>query len=99
MAKKLGFNPFVILTAPPQPTDVIVIGGGSGEGGSNPVPFDFNSWKDSAWTDGYDFSGDGSFDVAEYCAWWSDMMDEYSQFTMELWAEMNPGLEWDDTWI
>ena len=89
MAKKLGFNPFVILTAPPQPTDVIVIGGGTGEGASDAVPCNFESWLDSAWAD--DLFQNGTIDEVDYAIWW-----ESNGFTKEDWEDLNPDLPWED---
>lgn len=99
MAKRVGFHPSIILRGSSE-GDFVVIGGGSGEGGSHPVPCSYHDWLNSVWAeDDFDFDGDGSFSVAEYCAWWSDQMGTNSPFTMELWYELNQGLTWDSEWI
>lgn len=89
MAKKLGFNPFVVLTAPPVPTDVIVIGGGTGEGGSHEVPMSFHDWLNSAWAE--DFIMNDIIDEDDYAIWW-----ENCGFSKEDWEDLNPDLDWDD---
>ena len=95
MAKRFGFHPSIILTTSGSGGDVGVIGHGSGHGGSDPVPCNYQTWSSSAWRVDYDFDGDGQYSVQEYCWWWEDMMDENDAFTMELWYELNSDLEWE----
>ena len=57
MAKKYGFDPFILLTMEtPQPTTVV--GGGSGQGGHSPFPMSFAAWSESPFVDDYDLDGD-----------------------------------------
>ena len=94
MDKRFGFHPSIILST--SGGDAGVIGHGSGHGSSNPVPVSYDTWTKSVWNAGYDFDEDGEFSFEEYCDWWADRMAENGDvFTMDLWAELNPGREWE----
>ena len=93
--KKYGFDPFILLTGEGGDGGATVIGGGSGQGGSDPVPCSYSSWTNSSWA--VDYNNDGLFSEQEYCYWWADQMaDHPDRFTQALWIELNPGLNWDD---
>ena len=90
MANKFGFNPFIILSSNPG-DDVIVIGGGTGEGGVTPPtsPMSYSAWLNSDWAE--DIIENGTIDEYDYAAWW-----EAWGFTKGDWDDLNPSLDWDD---
>lgn len=90
MAKRIGFNPLILLGD--NPGGDSVIGGGSVHGGQNTpvVPMRFADWTTSEWAE--DYLGDGSFDFGDYCMWWESWNFTYDQWiacgnTPEQWAE------------
>ena len=90
MAKKFGFDPFILLTDPvSDPANPAVTGGGSGQGGHTvgASPMSFDSWMASDWMD--DYIQDGSIDMYDYAAWW-----DYCGFSEEDWRTYN-GDTWD----
>ena len=86
MSRKAFTIPFILSTGN-NPGDDIVIGGGTGEGGSDPVACSYDAWLRSVWV--YDYNGDG-YDFDDYCNWW---LDQYAQnpnaFSPEVWSEFN----------
>ena len=93
MAKKNGFAPFILLSSG-EPGDDIVIGGGTGQGGVNPVvyPMGFDAWYASDWAEDYVPATEG-IDMVDYVVWFFDC-----GFTMAQFQEVNPGVAWDPTW-
>ena len=90
MAKKPGFKPFILMDSG-TPGDEVVIGGGSGQGGSDPIPMSYNEWVASAWAT--DYNDDGEYTWEEFSWWWED-----SGFTMDQWDEYNPDHPWEAEW-
>ncbi|MBR0136456.1 MAG: hypothetical protein IJM18_09645 [Clostridia bacterium] len=71
-----------------------VIGGGTGQSGSDAVPMSFNSWLNSTFAG--DLINDGTIDQNDYDAWWGALMDAHPDiFTAELYEELN-GWEWEE---
>ena len=92
MAKKHGFQPYVMLTGGiSDGGDVSVIGGGTGEGMSDPFPMSYTDWMKSGMQD--DYNVDGTIDFDDYGTWWAD-----NGFSMEAWASYNPGVDWNPDW-
>ena len=92
MAKRNGFNPFILLeTTSPTPTSDVVIGGGTGQGGlDTPTgPMSYSDWLASDWRE--DIILNGTIDEYDYAAWW-----ESWEFSQEDWVRLNPSLPWDD---
>lgn len=90
MAKRIGFNPLILLGD--NPGDDNVIGGGTGQGALNPFPMSYSDWKTSGFQEGYDINHDGVFDHEEYGYWWEACNFTYEQWiacgnTAEQWAE------------
>ncbi len=90
MANKFGFNPFIILSSNPG-GDVIVIGGGTGQGGVTipASPISYSDWLNSEWRD--DYFLDETIDETDYAIWW-----ETCGFSQSDWERLNPGLDWDE---
>ena len=65
MAKKTGFNPFIILSTMPTPEPTTVIGGGTGQSTTDPYACDYNDWMNLFATD-YNNNG---FDEDDYHHW------------------------------
>lgn len=96
MAKKYGFNPYVILSGGlGDGGDDTVTGGGSGQGGIEPIeggygglsilmPMSFDDWSQKF---AADFDGNGETNFRDYMLWWSD-----NGFAMDAWAEFNPNV-------
>ena len=89
MAKRIGFNPLILLGG--TPGDDNVIGGGTGQGALNPFPMSYSDWTTSGFQEGYDFDGDG-YEMEEYAAWWDDCHFTYEQWiacgnSAEQWAQ------------
>ena len=78
MAKKKGFNPFILLGD--APGDDNVIGGGTGQGAMNPFPMGFSAWQTSGFQEDYDLDQNGTFDFLEYTYWWKDCKFTYDQW-------------------
>ena len=84
---KNKFNlPIIMMSEPGEPTEVI--GGGTGQGGTDPLnpynsPMTLEAWQASELWHDYDFYGNGNNtpDFEEYCMWWLD-----NGFTMEQWT-------------
>lgn len=68
-----------------------VIGGGTGQGGSDAIPMTFEEWKKTAFA--HDFNENG-IDFMDYVWWWLDQGFD----TGDLWNEYNPGTPWDPDW-
>ena len=92
MAKKPGFKPFILMDSG-TPGDEVVIGGGSGQGGSDPFPMSYKEWAGSAWSEGYDIDGSGDFSHEEFAWWWVD-----NGFSVDDWTLNNPDIPWDPAW-
>ena len=94
MSKRRFVLPYVTLSGGlPDGGDVIVIGGGSGQGGitlPDATPCSYAAWKDSYFTDEWDGLHDGP-DEYDFADWWR----EYG-FSREDWEKLNPDLPWDD---
>lgn len=82
--------PIIMLTDPtPTPGNGGVIGGGTGQSGTDPLnpynsPLSFAAWKTSEfWSDYDSFYGNDNNtpDFEEYCMWWLD-----NNFTIEQWT-------------
>ena len=72
------------------PGDVVVIGGGSGEVGSDPVQaYSYHDWLNTPYAE--DIFIDGVINEDDYALWW-----ESNGFSREDWEDLNPGLSWDD---
>ncbi len=89
MAKKHGFQPYVMLSS--TPGDGNVTGGGTGEGTTDPFPMSYSDWSNSGMQDDYNL--DGTIDFNDYGTWWAD-----NGFGLEAWESFNPGVDWDPGW-
>ena len=87
MAKGYIFDPWILLSG--DEGGSTVIGGGTGQGTSNPFPMSYAEWLTSGFQYGYDFDEDGVYSIEEFAYWWEDQ-----HFTMEQWGEYNPGVDW-----
>lgn len=88
MSKKHFSIPVVMESS--APGDIIVIGGGSGEGGSDKVPaYSYHDWLLSVYAE--DLFIDGVINEDDYAMWW-----ESNGFSKEDWEELNPDLDWSD---
>lgn len=89
MAKKFGFDPFILLSG--TPGDDVVIGGGTGQGGVTPPvsAMSYSDWLNSDWKE--DLIQDGTINEDDYAVWW-----ESWGFSKEAWESLNPDLPWDD---
>ena len=89
MAKRIGFNPLILLGD--APGEGSVIGGGTGQGGVNPPvgPMSYSTWKSSDWAE--DLIQIGVIDEDDYATWWQSW-----GFTKEQWEYYNPDLPWDN---
>jgi hypothetical protein len=86
MAKRIGFNPLILLGD--TPGDDTVIGGGTGQGGvKQPTAMSFEQWLNSEWRE--DLILDGTVDIKDYATWW-----ESWGFDMNLWSQLNPNNPW-----
>lgn len=86
--KKAFTLPFVLMSpAEPEPTSVV--GGGTGQGGTDPLatPMPFTAWQSSNYWQTYDQYGndDGNADWEEFCMWWVD-----NEFTIDQWTALGP---------
>ena len=91
MAKRFGFDPFILLTGEGgDDGGATVIGGGSGGGALNPFPMPYSDWTTSGFQVGYDFDGDGTFSKEEYAYWWDDRGFSYEDWI----AQGNNDEEW-----
>ena len=93
MAKRIGFNPLILLGDTPD--DDTVTGGGTGQGGlSGPPPLSHTAWLQSQWYDDfYDFDRSGSVSLEEYANWWEDWGFDHELF------EQVYGVAWNPEWI
>ena len=89
MAKKHGFNPFILLSG--EPGNEVVIGGGTGQGGvDTPTsPMSYNDWLQADWAE--DIILNGTIDEDDYAAWW-----ESWEFSQADWVRLNPDMPWED---
>ena len=92
--KKHGFHPSVHMSDPTPVPTAVVIGGGSGQGGVNPVvfPLGYDAWRNSDWAEDYVPATEG-IDMVDYVVWFFDC-----GFTMEQFLNANPGVTWDPAW-
>ena len=67
MAKKYGFDPFILLSG--TPGDDVVTGGGTGQSTTDPYPCDYDDWLAMFAVD-YDNNG---FDENDYRQWFQNM--------------------------
>ncbi len=89
MSKKRFVLPYVALTVN-DGGDVTIIGGGTGQGGSDAIPISYQAWLESTWAE--DLVGEGNgIDENDYAVWW-----ESNGFTQEDWEDLNPDLPWDE---
>ncbi len=88
MSKKMFEIPFILKTAG-SGGDGNVIGGGTGQGGSQAFPMSFAEWLGSAWAE--DLIQNGVIDEMDFATWW-----EGNGFSREDWEELNPDLSWED---
>ena len=73
-----------------EPGDDIVIGGGSGEGGSDAISaYNYHDWLNSIYAE--DLIQDGEINEWDYVAWW-----ENHNFSQEEWEILNPDMPWDE---
>ena len=80
MAKKYGFDPFILLTMDmPQPTTVT--GGGSGQGGHTPYACTYSDWLNLFAVD-YDNNG---FDENDYRTWFQSLFADDHEEGQEMW--------------
>ena len=96
MNKRRFVLPYVALDNVSDGGDVIVIGGGTGQGGSDPVAISFAEWKNSKWSEGRDL-GEPGLDFQDYIWWWID-----SNLSQEAWNAINTETPWgtgDYDWI
>ncbi len=87
MSKKSFILP-TILTAG-SGGEGTVIGGGTGQGGSDAVPCSYETWLTTPWAS--DILTDGVINESDYATWW-----ESNGFSKAAWEELNPGLDWED---
>lgn len=83
MAKRYGFNPFVILGGMDIPEDDPVSGGGSGQSGVKVYPCSYSDWLER-WP--ADLVGPAGIDFEDYRQWWIN-----NGFSEEAWAAYNTG--------
>ena len=91
MAKKFGFNPYIVHSGVNFEGGAVVIGGGSGQGSTDPInasPCSYAFWLEHF---AEDVIQNGTIDEYDFGAWW-----EGNGFTKEDWEELNPGLSWDE---
>ena len=90
MAKKFGFDPFILLSGGlDDGGDSTVVGGGSGQSGVQPIeglPCTYDYWVTNYFTEDMDVLRNGP-DVDDFMDWWLK-----NGFSAEEWAELNPGL-------
>ena len=81
MAKKSGFNPFILMMIPtPEPTTVI--GGGTGQSTTDPYACDFNEWMSLFASD---IDGDNDTDFDDYRLWFQQLFGGDPDEGQELW--------------
>ncbi|GEM_PF-5206729 len=92
MSKKAFKLPYILGTGV-TPTDDVVIGGGTGQSGTDPVPCSYNAWLNSVWCGEYDLQEpSGTFD--DYGTWWAE-----NGFSMEEWVDCgNNASDWKTEW-
>lgn len=83
MAKKLGFNPFVILSGLDDGGDVVVIGGGSGQSTPDVYACDFDDWFTMF---AVDADGSGTLDFEDYRLWFIATFGDEAE---DLWEIFN----------
>lgn len=71
----------------PDPTNPVVIGGGTAESTTDPFPCTYDEWWDMF---GSDNNGDSQIDEKDFARWWSE-----NNFTQADWERLNPTLPWD----
>lgn len=76
----------------PAPGGDVVIGGGSGQDGIDPIT-DAVACSYSYWYDHYaqEYTDDDVIDENDYAIWW-----DAAGFGEDLWKELNPDLPWED---
>lgn len=87
MSKRIGFDPFILLT---EPGDGTTTGGASAGGGYVPItsPMSYTDWLGSDWAEDMDGSG-GEPNDWDYAFWW-----EAWGYDRETWQNLNPDLDW-----
>ncbi|MBQ1894047.1 MAG: hypothetical protein II155_08080 [Clostridia bacterium] len=84
--KKSFTLPFVLMSpAEPEPTSVV--GGGTGQGGTDPLTqaMSYSSWIETNIWEDFDDNGNGHADWEDYLLWWTEC-----GFPTDLWDELNP---------
>ncbi|MBQ6116869.1 MAG: hypothetical protein IJL08_06055 [Oscillospiraceae bacterium] len=89
MNKRTFIAPYIVLSGISSGGDDNVIGGGTGQGGSDAVPCSYEAWLESVWK--ADLFLDGQINEDDYAMWW-----EGNGFSQEDWELLNPDLPWDD---
>ena len=95
MAKKFGFDPFILLSGGlDDGGDSTVVGGGSGQSAVQPiegaVPCNYGYWVEHYFNESLDVMGDGP-DIYDFMDWWSN-----NGLSMEDWEELNPDIPWEE---
>ncbi len=81
MAKKYGFDPFILLMMPtPEPTTVT--GGGTGQSTTDPYACDYNDWLNLFASD---VNGDNEINEADYKLWFQSMFADDPVEGQEWW--------------
>ena len=86
MNKRSFIAPYIVLSGT---DDTGVIGGGTGQGSTNPIPIGYEAWLESIWKE--DIIQNGTIDEDDYAAWW-----EANKFSEEDWRSLNPNLPWEE---
>ena len=95
MAKKFGFDPFILLTGGlDDGGDDTVVGGATGQSAVQPiegaVPCNYGYWVEHYFNESLDVMGDGP-DIYDFMDWWSN-----NGLSMEDWDELNPDIPWEE---
>ena len=86
MAKRIGFNPLILLGD--NPGDDNVTGGGTGQSTTDPHPCSYSDWL-ILFSDDYDLDGtEGTRN--DYMQWWYD-----HHFSTEAWQAYNGDTPFD----
>ena len=86
MNKRKFIAPYIVLSGISSGGDDNVIGGGTGQGSSNPFPMSYNDWLNNNWAT--DYNGDGA-DFQDFITWWVD-----NDFSEDDWNQYNGDTPW-----